>query len=117
MSVQFQNIRDVNRSQGRRDSYAQSDLSSKKTLHRNNCTGPVAGISAAKKTEYIYIYTYYIYIYIIYIYILNLYFLEGWSLESAGKKNYFFFQLIFFGGLVAGKSAAKKTEKNICFIF
>ena len=64
MSVQFQNIRDVNRSQGRRDSYAQSDLSSKKTLHRNNCTGPVAGISAAKKTEYIYIHI----IYIIYIY-------------------------------------------------
>ena len=66
-----------------------------------------------RQKNWIYIYIYYI----LYIYILNLYFLEGWSLESAGKKNYFFFQLIFFGGLVAGKSAAKKNEKNICFIF
>ena len=113
MSVQFQNIRDVNRSQGRRDSYAQSDLSSKKTLHRNNCTGPVAGISAAKKTEYIYIYILYIYIYIY----IKLIFFGGLVTGIGGKKKLFFFQLIFFGGLVAGKSAAKKTEKNICFIF
>ena len=28
-----------------------------------------------------------------------------------------FLKLIFLGGLVAGKSAAKKTEKHISFIF
>ena len=43
--------------------------------------------------------------------------------KIGGKKklkiniSFIFLKLIFFGGLVAGKSAAKKTEKNISFIF
>ena len=47
----------------------------------------------------------------------NLYFWEGWSRENRRQKklkkniSFMFFKLIFLGGLVAGKSAAKKTEK------
>jgi len=42
--------------------------------------------------------------------------------KSAAKKtektiSLFVYKLIFFGGLVAGKSAAKKCEKHISFIF
>ena len=63
------------------------------------------------------------------LFFLNLYFWEGWSRENWRQKIwkkymvYFFKTYIFWRagrgkiGLVAGKSAAKKTEKNISFIF
>ena len=58
-----------------------------------------------KKTEKIYV-----------LFFLNLYFLEGWSRENQRQKktekniSFMFLKLIFLGGLVAGKSAAKKPK-------
>ena len=50
----------------------------------------------------------------------NLDFLEGWSLENRQQKTLkkvfvFFKKLIFFGRLVAGKSATEKTEKYMFY--
>ena len=48
--------------------------------------------------------------------------MEGWLLENRRQKNlkkykFYFLKLIFLGGLVAGKSVAKKTEEKYMFYF